>query len=188
MANKLYQLIFGTGNPASNTGLTPTLSTFKVLPAGTAITGPGITEMPSSSGIYYFAYDPIGATTPISFVCDGGASLTTSNRYVVGNCDPIDAIDQYGQSLIALGNTILSTALGLSGSFNTLIGNTASSFGSTSVDPTTLFGYLKRAQEFNEGNAIFDKTLATWNISSRGSSTLLASKALADTSGNVTKS
>lgn len=190
MANKYYLLQFGSGNPASNTGLSPTLSTFKVLPAGTAVTAPGITECPTSSGLYYFAYDPIGSTTPIYFVCDGGSSLTTSNRYVAGTVDPVDAIDQYGQSLIAIGNSMIAqgvTMLANQGGLSALIGSTASSFGSTSVDPTTLFGYLKRAQEFNEGNSIFDKTAATWNIYSRGSSTILAVKTLADSSGNVTK-
>lgn len=187
MATKYYLLQFGTGNPTSKTGLSPTLSTFRVLPAGTAITGPGVTEIPSATGLYYFSYDPIGSTTPISFVCDGGSSLNTSDRYVAGLIDPADAVDQYGQSLIAQGNSILAGFTFFGASLNALIGTTASSFGSTSVDPSTIFGYLKRAMEFNEGNSIFDKTAATWNVYSRGSSTMLVVKTLADSSGNVTK-
>ena len=187
MALKNYLLAFGTGNPSSNTGLSPTLSTFKVLPSGTNVTAPGVTEIPTSTGLYYFQYDPIGSTSPISFICDGGSSLSTSNRYVVGICDPADAIDQYGMTLVAIGTTNSSYVIGLS-SISSLIGTTASSFGSTAADPTTLFGYLKRAQEFNEGNSTFDKTASVWYISTRGSSTMLAAKTLADGSGNVTKS
>lgn len=164
---KNYTVAFGSGNPASNTGLTPTFTVFKTTATGTNATPPGITEIPSSTGLYYFTYGP---TNAISFVIDGGSALSSLARYVVGQLDPADAVDE-GIS------TMLSE-----------IGTTASSFGTTATDPATLYGYLKRLQEFNEGNQTFDKSTSAWAIYSRGSSTMLASKTLNDSSGNVTRS
>ncbi len=67
------------------------------------------------------------------------------------------------------------------------IGSTLSVFGTSAVDPTDVFGYLKRMQEFNEGNQSFVKTSGAWAISSRGG-TLLATKSLSNSSTTVTKS
>lgn len=66
------------------------------------------------------------------------------------------------------------------------IGTTASSFGTTLVDPGDLFGFLKRAQEFREGDQTFNKTTGAWNISTRGG-TLLVTKTLVNSSTEVTK-
>lgn len=94
-----------------------------------------------------------------------------------------------GTSLTAQSVTIMSYVT-LSGSANAtiigLIGTAASAIGSTTVDPTDLFGHLKRAQEFREGNQSFSKTSGTWSISSRGN-TLLATKTLTNSSTTVTK-
>lgn len=67
------------------------------------------------------------------------------------------------------------------------IGQTSDSYGSTAVDPATILGYLKRNQEVSEGNAIFDKSAATWQVSSRGASTLLFQKSLTNTTTQATK-
>lgn len=91
-----------------------------------------------------------------------------------------------GTSLTALGNTILSNT-GSGVTLSGLIGTPSSAIGSTSVDPTDLFGYLKRAQEFKEGNQAFNKTSGVWSISSRGN-TLLATKTLTQSSSQVAKS
>ena len=159
---KWYGSVFvGTSSdPADNTGLTPTLVLFWDVANGTSLTPPGITETPSSSGFYMFSYGP---TVAISFKMDGGAALSDSERYVSGILDPIQIVDQR-------------------------IGTTSDSFGSTSVDPTTVLGYLKRDQEFNEGDAIFTKSTGVWDIYSRGSSTLLTEKTLTNTSSQATKS
>lgn len=167
--SKSYFVVFGTGSPATNTGLTPTLTVFKNA-GGSAITAPGVTEIPTSTGIYYFTYTP---TNAIAFVCDGGSSLATPTRYVSGSLDPVDAVDE---QLSAFGSSL-----------NTYIGTTASSFGNTATDPATVFGYLKRLQEFNEGNSNFNKTSGAWDIYSRGSSTLLIEKIVSDAGGSVTK-
>lgn len=208
---KNYLVVFGSGSPATNTGLAPTFTVFKTTPGGTNATPPGITEIPTATGLYYFTYGP---TNTIGFVIDGATTgLSSSNRYVPGVLDPADAIDeqlsQVGSSMIAgftyLGSSIM---LGLTGlgqslafgftsigqslifgftSIDAKIGATTSSFGTTSTDPGTVFGYLKRALEFNEGNSTFAKSSGVWSILSRGSSTQIASKTLADSAGTVTK-
>ena len=92
-----------------------------------------------------------------------------------------------GVSMIAQGVTI--TYIGQSGGLFSLIGSpTASSFGSTSIDPTDMFGFLKRAQEMAEGNQIYTKATGVLDFYNRGSSTLLREKTISDTSANTTKS
>lgn len=116
-----------------------------------------------------------------------GASLVGTSGYLLG----ISAF------LAAQGNTLLGTSgillplVGISGQvadISARIGTTASSFGSTSVDPGTLFGYMKRIQEFNEGAQVYVKSSGLWSLFSRSSSTLLSSKTVAETATEVTRS
>ena len=155
---KTYYLKFGTGDPALYTGLTPTLAIFSINGIS-ALTGPAITETPSGSGLYSFTYGP---TQSILFKADGGAGLASGDRYIVGTLDPIQAVDEK-------------------------MGYTTDSFGSTSVDPSTVFGYLKRSQEVWEGNATFTKSTGVWSIYSRGSTTLLREKSLTNTTSAAGK-
>lgn len=155
---KDYWLKFGSGDPRTNTGLSPTFIIFQTV-GGTAISSPSITEPGASTGLYYFQY---GTTMSIAFAVDGGAGLSDSDRYIVGSLDPIQAVDQK-------------------------IGYESDSFGSTSVDPSTLYGHLKRTLEFLEGNADFNKSTGSWQIYSRGSSTLLREKTLTNTISEATK-
>lgn len=91
-----------------------------------------------------------------------------------------------GQTLIQVGQDVL--AIGSStGSVSALIGTPADSFGSTSVDPTTVFGYLKRNLEFEEGQQIFEKQTGVWSIYSRGASTLLREQTLSNTATETTR-
>lgn len=195
--SKNYIIQFSNGNPTLWIGLSPTFTVFKAVPGGTDVTPPGITQIPTNTGLFYFTY---GATSSIAFVIDGATtSLTSSERYITGNLDPADNIDGIvgntvmgGMSLLATGITGLASgisalSLGVS-AVSVLIGTTASSFGNTATDPSDLFGYLKRLQEWNEGNSIFNKSTSLWDIYSRGSSTLLAEKSLVDSQGLVTKS
>lgn len=156
---KTYYLKFGSGDPANYTGLTPTFTIFSSQGV-TALTAPGVTETPTGSGLYAFQYGP---TLSILFKADGGAALASSDRYIIGTLDPIQAVDEK-------------------------IGYMTDSFGATNVDPTTVIGYLKRAQEFSEGNATFSKTSGIWQIYSRGSSTLIAQKTLTNTTTSAGKS
>lgn len=155
---KSYWLKFGTGDPSSYTGLAPTLTIFS---AGglTALSAPGITEPIVGSGLYRFDYGP---TTSIVFLADGGAGLSSGDRYITGVLDPIQAVDEK-------------------------VGTLSDSFGSTATDPASVLGYLKRSMEFLEGNATFTKATGTWDIYSRGSSTLLREKALTNTTSAAGK-
>ncbi len=160
MADKTYLLKFGSGNPASFTGLSPTFTMFEIGPTlpWASLTPPGISEISTGAGLYMFAYN---ATLPIAFVADGGAVLSTADRYVTGILDPIQAVDQR-------------------------VGFPGDSIGSTSVDPTTLMGYASRNQEVLEGDATFDKSTGEWLMQTRGATTF-QSKVLTNNSGSVTK-
>lgn len=206
---KNFIMQFGSGNPATNTGLSPTFSVFKVVPGGGTPTGasaaPGITEIPSATGLYYFSYLPL---TSVAFVIDGGAGLAAIDRYIVNSIDPIQDVDEqltgvgntlaaYGATLVALGTTCAAlgttfVSLGeslslISSEFLPFIGNIADSFGSTSSDPSTVMGFLKRSQEVQEGNSTFTKSTGVWDVFSRGSSAQLFEKTLTDASGVVSK-
>ncbi len=88
-----------------------------------------------------------------------------------------------GTSNYALGTSIY--ALGLSQS--ALVGSTASSFGTDASDPTTVFGFLKRALETREGDETYTKGTGILDIYSRGSSQLLREKTISDSASTTTK-
>lgn len=129
---KTYWLKFGPTSAADYTGLFPTFTIFNSLGI-TALAAPGITEIPAASGLYRFQYDP---TTPIVFECDGGATLSSSLRYIVGSLDPNDKIDE---DVTALGTSITaisSTQLALGSSLNFLsvsLGYSISALGDTLI-------------------------------------------------------
>jgi len=155
---KTYYLKFGSGNPANFTGLFPTLTVFNANGV-TALAAPGVTETPAGSGLYSFMYAP---TLSILFLADGGSGLSNTDRYLSGALDPIHAVDEK-------------------------VGYTTDSFGSTATDPSTLMGFAKRNQEFQEGDSVFTKSTGLWDIYSRGSSTLLREKDLTNTTTSATK-
>ncbi len=159
MATKIFELQFGTGDPRPFTGLTPTFILFYSNVDGTVLTAPGITELVAGTGQYKFQYGP---TISISFLADGGSGLASSDRYINGVLDPVLAIDQ-------------------------VIGQPYDSFGSTGIDPSTVIGYSKRNLEYNEGNAVFNKSTGVWDVYSRGSSTMLFEKQLANNTSQATK-
>lgn len=155
---KNYWLQFGNNDPRNYSGLAPTFVLF-FDSNGATVAPPGITEIFVTSGLYRFQYNP---TLSIAFLADGGATLSSNVRFVAGNLDPLNKIDEQ-------------------------IGSTVSSFGSTSVDPGDIFGMVKRLQELLEGNATFNKTSGVWDIYSRGSSTLLREKTLTDSTNSSSK-
>ena len=180
--------------------------------AGATIAPPAITEALTGSGIYKFSY---GTTVPISFLADAATtSPGPQGRYVVGSIDPADRADEYGTTLVAIGTTnvalgttavalgITNVAIGTSPvalgttilangtSLNVVVtglGSTASSFGTSSADPVDLFGYMKRILENLEGNQTFTKPSGSLAVYSRGSSTLLTTKTIANSVSLVTK-
>lgn len=193
---KSYTVQFGSGNPQGFTGLAPTFLTFYNLATGTTNAPPSIAEtIAGKTGIYTFQY---GTTQPISFLLDAATTSPGPNgRYVAGQLDPSDRADEYGNTLIAYGLTTISmlTAIGLSmgtfggslGALGLLIGDTSSSYGSTSIDPTTVFGFLKRAQEISEGNETYTKSTGYLDYYPRAASTLLRQKLISDTTSETTK-
>jgi len=155
---KLYWFKFGSGDPATRAGLSPTFILF-VNPEGATLVPPGITE-PGGHGLYQFQY---GATQGMGFVLDGATTgLIDSERYLSGNVDPVDGIDEQ-------------------------IGTTGDSFGTTATDPSTVLGFLKRSQEISEGDNLYTKSSGKWQLFNRGSTTLLREKTIADGSASITK-
>lgn len=198
MAN--YWFSFGS-QPSAAASLSPTFITFTNT-SGATSAAPAITERPPGSGLYNVSY---GATTSMAFVLDGATTgLATSQRYIPGAFDPQDnmsatltiigaSLSVMGGSLSVMGTTLSAVGTVLDGLGTTLlsgmslIGNTTSSYGSTSIDPTTLFGFLKRSQEFWEGNQAYAKASGLMDFYSRGSSTLLVEKTITDSSSTTTK-
>ncbi len=170
---KTYWFTFSTQDPRTYTGLSPTFIQF-VDQLGQTLSPPGITESPVGFGFYRSNYT-VGLSTSIAFLVDGGATLSTDVRYISGNIFEQNSLDTIGTTLLTVANVA------------PLIGSTVASIGSTSIDPNTIFGYLRRAQEVQEGNQTFLKSTGEWDIYSRGSSTLLATKFLNSDVSGVTR-
>lgn len=156
-----FGLKFGSGDPRPFSGLTPTFLIF-MTQGGTAMTAPSISEVGQSTGLYYFTYQP-NATYTIFFLADGGSTVTDSSvRYLSGTLDPIAAVDQ-------------------------VLGFADDSYGTT-ASPSTAFGFVKRLNEQWQADSTFSKSTGTWNQYAHGTSTLLYSRTLANSSATVTKS
>lgn len=214
---KTYVVRFGVGDPRNSSGLAPTMLLFSVASSGQTLVGPGFSEINSTWGMYAFqwgtttaiAFLADGATSglgsaryvtgsidPADRIDEVGTTLvaiglsnialgTTGVALGITNVAlGISSIAQ-GNTMVALGNSIyaLSSSLNITG-----IGDTGSTFGGLSTDPQTLFGYLKRIQEDMEGNQTFTKGTGAWQILSRGSSTILANKTIANSASLVTRS
>lgn len=197
MAN--YWFSFGS-QPSAAASLSPTFITFTNT-SGATSAAPAITERPPGSGLYTVSY---GATVSMAFILDGATTgLGTSQRYIPGCFDPQDnmsaTLTVIGGSLAVMGVTLSAIGTTLAGMGNTLssigvtgaglaalIGDTSSSFGSTSADPTTVFGFLKRSQEMAEGNRSYAKASGLLDYYSRGSSTLLIEKVITDNTAGTT--
>lgn len=157
---KSYGVRFGSANPATYTGLSPTFTLFFDLSTGATLSPPGVTEIFAASGFYQFQFDP---TLAIGFVIDGGAAVTANDRYIVGTLDPIQSVDEK-------------------------VGTTLSSYGDINTDPGTVIGYVKRIVEWLEGDAVFTKSTGIWNVYPRGiTTTVLGTKELDNNVTEATK-
>lgn len=192
---KYYFTRFGAGDPRTTSGLSPTFLIFVNMTNGATVAPPTVTESLALSGLYQWQW---GTTQPIAFLLDAATtSPGTAGRYVTGQLDPVDRSDELianqGSTLIGVGTTLVGigvtlSAIGLSAwALAGLVGDSSSSFGSTSIDPTTVFGFLKRAQEISEGNMAYAKNTGVLDFYSRGSSTLLREKQIAETTSQTTK-
>lgn len=154
-----YFVVFGSGDPSSKSGLSPTFTVFQN-PAGGSTTPPSITEL-NSTGIYTFSYDPQG---PIAFVIDGFTTgLAPTDRYVTG---ALDAGDSNG-------------AIDL--------GSLTDSIGDNSTDPTSLFAFVRRIKEFLEGDSTYTKATGAWVVKDSTGATTLVSKTITDNTTTVDK-
>jgi len=99
----------------------------------------------------------------------------------------------YGMTNFALGTTAVAIGTSIASQGTTItvvvsgLGSVGSTIGGISTDPIDLYGYMKRAQEFWEGNAAFNKTSGAWSFYSRGNSTLLGTKTLSNSAAGITK-
>jgi hypothetical protein len=190
---KTYFIQFGTGDARTFTGLAPTFLIFADS-SGVTYAPPSIKEVNSGWGNYGFTYT-FSSTLPIYFQADGATSgLTVSNRYVSGVLDPVQAVDQ---NITGIGNTLslvasyqFTLATGLT-NLALSIGSTSSSYGSSSIDPGSVFGYLKRLQELQEGDQVFQAAGGTLSIYNRtqfdGVTTLLRTKTIYNLGQMITK-
>ena len=152
-----YYFRFGNSDSATFTGLSPTFLRF-VGPTGTIASPPGITEI-SSTGIYSSSY---GATFNIAYVIDAfTTSVGASFRYIFGTMTPEDTAQER-------------------------IGYSGDSIGSTSADPSTIYGLAKRLQEILEGQQVYTKSTGVLLLESRGA-TVLRSLTIADNTTQTTR-
>lgn len=160
---KTYWVEFASSGSANQySGLSPTFTIF-VNNFGSMLPGPAIAEAGVSTGMYTFNYTP-STTYSIAFQVDGGSSITSStDRYVKGVLDPIQAVDQD-------------------------VGHVTDSFGTT-VLPTTVFGYVQRVVQETEADATFDKSTGVWDNYAKGTSlgVLLYEKLLTNNTTEATK-
>lgn len=155
-----FGIKFGSGNPQTYAGLSPTFIIF-IDNSGATYAPPSIAEIGVSTGFYGFSYTP-SATFTIFFTVDGGASIVDSgSRFVSGSIDPVANVDQQ-------------------------LGFSADSYGTTAA-PSTVFGFVKRANEQFQSVATFSKTTGIWSVYAAGTSTLLMSKTLANSLAETTK-
>lgn len=177
--SKVYWVAFGSVNPQTYKGLSPTFISFCKFD-GTTLAPPSIIEPVTNQGLYAFTLVP---SFPIAFIIDGATTgLATSDRYIFGSVDPVDMMNEVGSTILA-GLTLVYANVG-----GPNIGSTASSYGTNTVDPVDLFGFQKRFQELLEGNETFNKSTGSLSIYSRGSSQLLRVKTITNDATGVTKS
>ncbi len=132
---KSYFVQFGSGDPRTFTGLSPTFLFYKK-PDGTNVTAPSIAEV-STTGMYLFTW---GTTAPIVFLADAATtSPGVAGRYVTGSLDPADSIDEIGTTLTAIGVTLTAignTGLAYGGTMSQVLTNTGATLvaiGNTSI-------------------------------------------------------
>lgn len=136
--SKTYFLQFGSGDPRTFTGLSPTFLIFES--SGVTLVPPAITESLTGSGIYQFAW---GTTTYIAGLADAATtSPGSAGRYIVVTLDPADRIDEVGTSLFALGTSHFAQGVSITaqnvsllayGLSNIALGTTAVAIGTTLI-------------------------------------------------------
>lgn len=170
-------IAFGTSLSAVGASLTAQGNTISVIGASISVMGGSLSVMGGSlsvmGGTLIVMGDTLTAIGAGSFV---GSSLTSMGDTLAGIAATLIGV---GNSIFAMGTSMTAGA--------SLVGSAADTFGDSGTDPTTMFGYLKRLQEFNEGDSLYVKGTGVLTMSSRGSSAALASKTITDGSSAVAK-
>lgn len=142
---------FGSGDPRTLAGLSPTFLIFVRLTDGATITPPAITESATSWGIYQFTY---GTTQPIAFLVDAATTSPGSvGRYVTGQIDPVDRADEFGTTMIAIGTSAIAQGVSMAAIGATILqaeinqGVTLIAIGNSSI----ALGTTNLAAEINQG-------------------------------------
>lgn len=205
-----------TGDPRGNFGLTPTFLIFNnngtpvTPPAISAVSGAtGIyafawgTTTPIAFLIDGFTTS-LGAQRYITNSIDPADSINETGASIIAQGNTLIALGTtnvalgisniaLGTTNVALGTSILAISVTILSSIGSgatlvgLIGSLGSTFGGQSTDPIDLFGYMKRFQELMEGDNYYFKATGALDLYSRGSSTLLRIKSIANSISTVIK-
>ncbi len=154
---------------------------------GNTLTAIGFSNLVYGSSLFAFGntLTSIGYSNLV-YGASNFALGTTSVAYLVAASGVGVAVAAMGTTLIGVGSSSLAAGQSLAG-LAAFVGTTASSFGSTSIDPSTLFGFLKRAQEIQEGAQVYTKASGLWDLYDRTQTTLLREKTISDSSSQTTK-
>lgn len=103
----MYVLSFFTDGGVPKTSLTPTIKIIEV-PSGTVVVN-GLSMSELSNGFYYYNFSTYDYTKDYAILCDGGISLSDSERYVyAGNENFAEDINN-----VITGNELLKRVVGL---------------------------------------------------------------------------
>jgi hypothetical protein len=123
-----------------------------------------------------------GVAIGLTGVAIGTSNIALGTTNVALGTTAVAGIGFMGQTLVAIGNTVAGI-----GSIAGLIGDTSSLIGDNATDPTTVFGFLKRALETREGDETYTKATGVLTIYDRTGATLLRTQTIAETANTVTR-
>jgi hypothetical protein len=142
-----------------------------------------------AQGVSILAFGVTSLAIGTSHLAQGASLLALGNTslgYGISLYAAGTSINAIGTTLTGIGTTLFGIGI-TTGLLAGFIGDTSSSFGTTSTDPSTVFGFLKRALEIREGNQVYTKATGILDFYNRGSSTLLREKTVSDSSTTTTK-
>lgn len=131
-----------------------------------------------------------GGTVSANLINTGATLVAIGNTSIAYGGTVSAVLTNTGVTLVAIGNSL--SALGLTGvaigtSLSALIGTTASIIGDSSTEPSTLFGYVKRISELEQGREQFAKGTGVLTQYDRTGATTLNVRTIANNATLVTK-
>lgn len=176
---KTYTVAFGSGDPRSYTGLSPTLLIFVNASSGATLVAPTFSEALTGSGIYKFAY---GTTTPIAFLADAATTSPGAlGRYVTGQIDPADRSDEYGTTIVAIGTSNIAL-----GTTNVALGTSISAQGvSISAQGVSILAFGVSTLAFGSTLTGFGTSLTASQVSIAGQGTSITAQGVSITAQGV---